>query len=117
MRAAQPGAPSDDTGQTMTHDTAGRARGLNGGIRWILWAGAAVLLSLPAVAMRFTDEVDWTASDFVTFGAMLAVAGIACELVAWTVRRTSLRIVAWCAIALAFLLVWAELAVGLFGPG
>ena len=41
--------------------------------RWriVPWAVAAFLLLLPAVAMRFGDEVTWTASDFIFMGVML----------------------------------------------
>ena len=101
----------------MAQHTSRRTRGIGTGWRLALWGGAALLLLLPWVAMRFTNEVDWDASDFAAMGALLAAACAACELAAWAMGRTSLRIVAWGAIALAFLLVWAELAVGLFGPG
>ena len=46
------------------------------GNRWSLaiWGGAALLLALPAVAMRFTTEVDWGPEDFITMGILLAAA-------------------------------------------
>ena len=41
---------------------------------WV-WGGAAALLALPAIAMRFrASGVDWSATDFLVFGAMLAIA-------------------------------------------
>lgn len=45
--------------------------------RWRLaaWTIAALMPLLPLVAMQFTDEVDWSASDFAVFGTMLLVAG------------------------------------------
>jgi hypothetical protein len=42
--------------------------------------GVAVILSLPLVAMQFTDEVVWSLADFVLAGALLAVVGVAIEL-------------------------------------
>ena len=42
--------------------------------------GVALILSLPLVAMQFTDEVVWTLGDFVVGGVLLAVIGIALEL-------------------------------------
>ena len=42
--------------------------------------GVAVILSLPAVAMLFTDEVVWSLADFVLVGVLLTVVGIALEL-------------------------------------
>jgi hypothetical protein len=47
--------------------------------------GVALILSLPLVAMQFTDEVVWSLADFVLAGALLAVIGVALELAA---RRT-----------------------------
>jgi peptidoglycan/LPS O-acetylase OafA/YrhL len=84
--------------------------------RWrvALWTFAALLLATPWVAMRFTDEVRWDAMDFLVFGAMLLMAGGLVELV---VRLSRRRIVVLGAVALvgaAFLLVWAELAVGVW---
>ncbi|MCA0394537.1 MAG: hypothetical protein LCH70_10560 [Proteobacteria bacterium] len=87
------------------------------GWRWALWGGAALLLLAPWVAMRFTREVDWSPGDFVVFGAMLAVACAALELVVRLVRGRALRIGLAALVVLAFLLLWAQLAVGLFGPG
>ena len=41
---------------------------------WI-WGGAAGLLALPAIAMRWfpASGVDWRAGDFVVMGALLAI--------------------------------------------
>lgn len=90
------------------------------GRRWRLWriamwGSAAFLLLLPAIAMRFTAEVNWTASDFVVMGAMLAAACGACELAASASENGSYRLAALVAIGAAFLTVWANLAVGMIG--
>jgi len=84
--------------------------------RWrlALWAAIVALLVLPAVAMRFTTEVDWTRSDFATAALLLVGVGLAVELAARLITRPSLRAAA---IILAFLvgmLIWAVGAVGLF---
>lgn len=42
--------------------------------------GVAVILSLPLVAMLFTDEVVWSLADFVATGVLLGVIGVALEL-------------------------------------
>lgn len=73
------------------------------------------LLLLPLVAMQFTDEVKWTLSDFVVAGILLLVAGLAVEFTMRKVKTTKLRIVACGALLLVFLLLWAELAVGILG--
>ena len=79
---------------------------------WFLWGGAALLLSVPFIAMRFTSEVNWTASDFVVMGVLLSVA---CGIVELAARRGSgvaykLGVIA--AVGGGFLIVWANLAVG-----
>jgi hypothetical protein len=42
--------------------------------------GVALILSLPLVAMLFTDEVVWSLADFVVVGVLLTVVGVALEL-------------------------------------
>lgn len=87
------------------------------GSRWRLagWGAATVLLLVPLVAMQFTDEVNWSVADFVVFGAMLACAGGAFELAARMTRNTAYRAAVAVALAAAFLLVWANGAVGIIG--
>ena len=42
--------------------------------------GAALVLSLPLLAMQFTDQVVWSLADFVLAGVLLATIGVALEL-------------------------------------
>jgi len=79
------------------------------------WSAAAFALLLPLLAMQVTDEVNWGVEDFVTFGLMLAGAGGACELAVRTSGSIAYRAGAALAVAAAFLLVWATLAVGIIG--
>ena len=76
---------------------------------------AAGLLSVPLIAMQFSQEVDWDFSDFAVMGALLFGAGLSIELVLRKVPGVKQRLMISGVILLAFLLVWAELAVGLFG--
>lgn len=80
----------------------------------ILLASASVLL-LPAVAMRFTDEVSWSGFDFLVAGVLLLAAGVAFEFFARRVASLKSRVIAGTAIAVVLLVVWLELAVGIFG--
>lgn len=75
----------------------------------------AFLLLIPLVAMQFTNEVDWKLFDFVIMGGLLIGTGLSCELVMRKVRNRERRILICGAILLALLLIWAELAVGVFG--
>ena len=85
------------------------------GWRIAVWGAAAFLLLLPFVAMQFTDEVTWGLGDFITFGAMLAIACGTYELAARMTRNKSYRAAVGVAVAAAFLLVWVNLAVGIIG--
>jgi hypothetical protein len=74
-----------------------------------------VLLAIPLVAMQFTDEVQWEASDFLVMGALLFTTGLAFE---WVLRRkgSSLyRIAFGLGLFATLLMTWANLAVGLIG--
>ena len=44
--------------------------------------GVAIVLSLPLVAMQFTDEVVWSLGDFVLVGILVATIGVVLELAA-----------------------------------
>lgn len=73
------------------------------------------LLLIPFIAMQFSQEVIWTSSDFVIAGFLLLGTGLTIDLVLKKVSSTKNRIIL-CGIILAILfLVWAELAVGVFG--
>ncbi len=76
---------------------------------------AALILLIPLVAMQFTNEVKWTLFDFVVAGTLLFGTGLMIELVLRKVKQTRHRILLCGAIILALLLVWVELAVGIFG--
>jgi len=82
--------------------------------RLALWGVATSLLLAPAVAMRFTQEVQWDGLDFLVFGGLLLIACGAFELSMRLMIRPRARGLAGFAIVAVFLLVWAELAVGLF---
>lgn len=84
-------------------------------LRWLMWAGAAGLLLLPAVAMRFTPEVAWTSSDFVFMGALLAAAGLAVEVGMRLPGDGLYRAGVLVAVGGAILMLWANAAVGLIG--
>ncbi|WP_020536444.1 hypothetical protein [Lewinella cohaerens] len=74
-----------------------------------------LLLLIPFIAMQFSGEVHWGLLDFVVAGFLLLTAGLAVELVLRRVTQRRHRALLLLAILAVFLLVWAELAVGLFG--
>lgn len=90
--------------------------GRRGGLwRIVVWGGAAALLLVPLMAMQFTDEVQWTGSDFAIFGAMLAVPLGVLELAVRATGSMAYRAAVAVALGAAFLMTWANLAVGIIG--
>lgn len=81
--------------------------------RALLWCGAASLLLIPAIAMQFTSEVNWSAGDFAAMGALLAALCVGIELSIALTRTQAGKGIAIAAALMVFLLVWAELAVGI----
>jgi peptidoglycan/LPS O-acetylase OafA/YrhL len=74
-----------------------------------------LLLLIPFIAMQFTDEVKWTLSDFVAAAVLLLGTGLLCELVMRKVSKIGHRITICVALLTVLLLIWLELAVGIFG--
>jgi hypothetical protein len=75
----------------------------------------ALILMIPLVAMQFTDEVDWTLSDFVGMGMLLLGAGLTYEFIARRASDTKYRIAVGIAVATGLILIWMNLAVGIIG--
>lgn len=73
----------------------------------------AFVLLMPLIAMQFTDEVNWTLGDFAVAGLLLFGVGLLFDLVIRTVNKSEYRTVIYVAIVVMFLLIWAELAVGI----
>lgn len=75
----------------------------------------AFILLIPFIAMQFTNEVNWTLFDFVVMGVLLLGTGLLCELVMRKVKNMDYRISIMAVVLVALFLIWAELAVGIFG--
>lgn len=84
--------------------------------RWRVlgWGSAMALLLTPLIAMQFTHEVNWTASDFAFAIIMFGTAGLLLEIALRIFRTQWVRTMAVLAIAAAFLLIWIDGAVGIF---
>ena len=73
------------------------------------------ILLIPLMAMQFSSDVVWDLFDFVVMGILLFGTGLALEAVRKKLTNRTHRVVVGIVIVGAFLLIWAELAVGLFG--
>jgi hypothetical protein len=74
-----------------------------------------LILLIPLITMQFTNEVNWNLFDFVVMGSLLLGTGLMCELVIRKVKNKDYRIGILAVIVVALFLIWAELAVGIFG--
>lgn len=69
-----------------------------------------LLLLIPLIA-----KAPWSRFDFVLAGVLLLGAGLMFELVMRKVNKIEYRIAIFATLLAAFLLIWIELAVGVFG--
>jgi len=74
-----------------------------------------ILLLIPLVGMQFTSEINWSPLDFAVMGALLLGTAFFLEVVLRTVSKPDVRIALVALILVLFLLIWAELAVWIFG--
>lgn len=74
-----------------------------------------ILLLIPFIAMQFTDEAKWSPFDFLVAAVLLLGTGLVCELILRKVHKIGYRIAICAAVLAALFLIWAELAVGIFG--
>lgn len=77
--------------------------------------GTIAALSIPLIAMQFTDEVDWNLADFIIMGTLLFSIGTAYVLLAKKAVNKEHRVVIGLVLAVTLFIIWAELAVGIFG--
>lgn len=74
-----------------------------------------IILSVPYIAMLMApQEVHWTFFDFFIAGVLLLLTGIAMNSIVMYTRNRTKRLVLITAILLLLLIIWAELAVGIF---
>ena len=83
-------------------------------MRRAMWLALAAMLVTPLVAMRLTNEVHWTTSDFAAAALLLGTLGLAVEAATRLLHRLLARRLIIAAATAAVALVWAEGAVGLF---
>lgn len=77
--------------------------------------GVAILLLIPFTAMQFSEEVNWSAFDFLIMGILLLGVGLGLEYVFRRFKTTNQRLLLGGLILIIFFMIWAELAVGIFG--
>jgi drug/metabolite transporter superfamily protein YnfA len=65
--------------------------------------------------MQFRSDVVWSTFDFIAAAILLLSTGLSIELILRKIKTTKFRIMAFVVLVLFLFLIWAELAVGIFG--
>ena len=74
-----------------------------------------LLLLVPLIGMRITEEINWSLFDFIIMGVLILSLSIGINFTLSKTKNLKNRIIYIGILGLLFLLVWAELAVGIFG--
>ena len=73
-----------------------------------------LLLLIPLIGMLFSNEVNWSFFDFIIMGILILSLSFSIKQVLKTTKNKNYRILIITVILILFLLIWAELAVGIF---
>ena len=73
-----------------------------------------LLLFIPLIGMSITDKINWSPFDFIIMGFLLTILGAGINFVINYTKNFENRILYIGILVLIFLLIWAELSVGIF---
>jgi hypothetical protein len=73
-----------------------------------------LLLIIPLIGMNFTNDIDWDLSDFIVAGLILLVFSLTANFIVLRISNRNRRVFFITILLILFILVWAELAVGIF---
>ena len=73
-----------------------------------------LLLFIPLLGMMLTDEINWSSFDFIMMGCLLTILGAGIDFVIKYTKNFKNRTLYLGILVLIFLLIWAELSVGIF---
>jgi uncharacterized membrane protein AbrB (regulator of aidB expression) len=74
-----------------------------------------LLLVIPLIGMCITEEFNWSPFDFIMMGVLILSVSIGINFTLNKTKNLKNRIIYIGILGLLFLLIWAELAVGIFG--
>jgi peptidoglycan/LPS O-acetylase OafA/YrhL len=82
---------------------------------YILLIITIILLLIPLIAMQYTQEVNWGVNDFIIASFLLFGFAFTIEVIFRKVKSIKNRVILGLCLLLILVLIWAELAVGIFG--
>ena len=74
-----------------------------------------LLLLIPLIGMCISEEINWSLFDFIIMGVLILSVSIGINFTLSKTKNLKNRIIYIGILGLLFLLIWAELAVGIFG--
>lgn len=74
-----------------------------------------LLLVIPLIGMSITEEFNWSPFDFIMMGVLILSVSIGINFTLNKTKNLKNIIIYIGILGLLFLLIWAELAVGIFG--
>ncbi|NRB62090.1 MAG: hypothetical protein HRU40_03490 [Saprospiraceae bacterium] len=73
------------------------------------------ILCIPLIAMQYTQEVNSSVFDFLVAAFLMIGFGLGCERITRNIKKSGLRIGVVVLSVTILILIWMELAVGIFG--
>jgi len=73
-----------------------------------------LLLFIPLIGMWITDEINWSPLEFIIMGSLLTLLGAGINFVINYTKNSNNKTLYIGILVLIFLLIWAELSVGIF---
>lgn len=80
-----------------------------------IYALPLAILCIPLVGNLFSKEVNWSGADFLIAGALLFTTAFLINMVRNKIKKQNQRMMICIFILLTLVLIWGELAVGIFG--
>jgi len=80
-----------------------------------LLIGSGALLLVPFIGSQFSQEINWSGFDYIVAAILLGTTSVVLDFVLTKAKNKQSRWAWGIAVVLALALVWAELAVGVFG--
>ena len=74
-----------------------------------------LLLLIPLFGNIFSNQVNWSLFDFIVMGFLLGLTGLSIHFIIEKIRNKTFKIVTIIFDLIIFLMIWVELAVGVFG--
>lgn len=82
---------------------------------WVYLSVMAGVLIIPMIGNRVSENVNWSLGDFLVLGVLMTITSLGIEIAIRKLANQKARNIAIALIVFTLLLIWAELAVGIFG--